>query len=112
MLVTISFLFLQSCSYEDDVGTTLLRGAEGTTLGEPVSFGVVLNPVGDGGLLGVRDSLVRVANTLENVVLVLGDSENTRSGLGNCLAIRMLWDYVSKVIATYRTKSRRRLGDG
>lgn len=85
-----SLFSLQSCPYKDDVGTTLLRGAERTTLGEPVSVGVVLNPVGDGGLLRVRDSLVGVADTLEDVVLVLGDSENTRSGLGNCLSVRVL----------------------
>jgi hypothetical protein len=92
--VTITFLCLQSCSYKDDVGTTLLRGAERATLGEPVSVGIVLNPVGDGGLLRVRDSLVGVADTLKDVVLVLGDSENTRSGLGNCLAVRMLLNSV------------------
>jgi hypothetical protein len=68
---------------ENDVGTALLWGPEWAALREPVSLSIVFNPVGDGALLCIRDALVGVTDTLENVVLVLGDSENARSWFGN-----------------------------
>jgi hypothetical protein len=70
-------------TYENDVGTSLLWGPERTTLREPVSLSIVFNPIGDGTLLCIRDALVWVTDTLKDVVLVLGDSENTRSWFGN-----------------------------
>jgi hypothetical protein len=74
---------MEQLTYNDDIGTTLLRGTERTTLREPVSLGIVLNPVGDSSLLRVRNALVRVTDALENVVLILRDSENARSWLGD-----------------------------
>jgi hypothetical protein len=86
-LVAYFFLYdavgIMDEAYENDVGTALLWGAEGATLREPVSLSIVFNPVADGSLLCIRDTLVGMTDTLKNVVLVLGDSENARSWLGN-----------------------------
>lgn len=97
-------------TYNDDVGTTLLRGSQGTALGEPVSLGVILDPIGDGSLLLRGDALVGVADALEDVVDVLGDSEDTRTGLGD---YRRLGGELEMMFpsVTYRTRSRRRRAD-
>ena len=71
-------------AYNHNVSTTLFRGAQGATLGEPVSVGILGNPVNNGLLLFGRNSLVGVADSLEDVVDVLGDTENTRSRLRHC----------------------------
>lgn len=74
---------MKQLTYNDDIRTAILRGTQRSTLGQPVSLGIVLNPVGDSSLLRVRNALVRVTDTLENVVLILRDSENARSWLGD-----------------------------
>ena len=68
-------------THHDDVGTTLLGGTQGTTFGEPVAVRIIGNPVDDSGLFLLGDALIRVADTLENVVDVLGDTEDTRTRL-------------------------------
>lgn len=69
------------CTYHDDVGATLLRGSKGSTFGEPVAIGIVLDPLGDDGHLLLGEALVGIRDSLQDVVHVLGASENSRSRL-------------------------------
>lgn len=70
-------------AYDDNVGTTLLRGPERTFFGKPVTMGVISDPIEDCLLFVGSDALVGVANPLENIVNILGDPEDTRTRLGN-----------------------------
>lgn len=74
---------MKQLTYNDDIGTAILRRTQRSTLRQPVSLGILLNPVSDSSLFRVRNALVRVTDTLENVVLILRDSENARSRLGD-----------------------------
>jgi hypothetical protein len=71
-------------TYHDNISTTLLRWPQWTALGEPVTLGILGDPVNDSSLLLRRDALIRVADTLQDIVGILGDAEHTRTWLRYC----------------------------
>lgn len=71
-------------THNNDIGTTLAGGSERTALRKPVAVGVIGDPINDGFLFVGGNALVGVANSLEDVVDVLGDTENARPRLGHC----------------------------
>ena len=81
LLVSMATNRRQVNTHNHDIGAAILRRAEGPTRGEPVPIGIVGNPVDDGLLLFRGDALIGVADTLKNVVDVLGDSEDAGSRL-------------------------------
>lgn len=74
-------------THNHNVGTAFLRSAQRAVLGEPVSVGIFGDPVNDGLLLLGRNALVRVADTLEDVVDILGDTEHARPRLGHYMRV-------------------------
>lgn len=66
------------------MGTALLDGTKRTALREPVPLRIIGDPVDDGRFLLCRDTLIWVADALQNVVHILGDAENTGPRLRNC----------------------------
>lgn len=67
------------------MSTAFLNWTERATFGQPVPLGVLINPVEDALLLLARDALVGVADTLEDVMDVLGNPEDARPRLWDCL---------------------------
>lgn len=76
-------LLRMNTTHKDNISAAFRHRSERTTLGEPVSVGILRDPVKDSLLLIGRDALIRVADSLQDVVDILGDSEDTRAGLGN-----------------------------
>jgi hypothetical protein len=68
-------------THNNNISTAILRRAKRATLGEPIAVGVFGNPVNDSLLLLGRYALVRVTDTLKNVVDVLRDAEDTGAWL-------------------------------
>lgn len=68
----------------NNMGTAFLGRPERATFRQPIPVGILSNPIDDGLLLLRGDALVGMAYTLEDVVDVLGDSEDSRSRFGNC----------------------------
>jgi len=61
-----------------------------STLREPVTLGVVGDPLGELLLLGQSQSEARISDTLEDVVVVLGGPEHCRRRRGNVLDVNVL----------------------
>lgn len=70
-------------SHHDNVGSALFGGSQRTSLGKPVTVGIVRDPVDNGLLLLSRDALIGVADALEDVVDILGHPEDAGSWLGH-----------------------------
>jgi hypothetical protein len=68
-------------TYDHNIGTPLFWWAKRPTLGEPVTVGILGNPINDGLLLLRRHALVGVADALKDVVDILRNPENTRPRL-------------------------------
>lgn len=70
-------------TYNNDISTALFRPTQRPTVGKPVTLRIVGNPVNDGRLFCVRDMLVLTSNALQDIMDILGNTENSPSRLGD-----------------------------
>lgn len=71
-------------TYDNNIGTALFWWTQWPAVGKPVSMCILHDPIHDAFLLFIRDSLVWLADTLQDVVDVLCSPEH---------AWLWLWDY-------------------
>lgn len=76
------------------MSAALLYWAKWAAISEPISVSILGNPINDGFLFLGSDTLVRRADTLEDIVDILGDSEDSRKRLGNYIGYKQSRDEV------------------
>src|SRR5689334_20021531 len=67
-----------SGTHNNNIGTAFVWSAQWAAIREPVTIGVVANPVDDCILCFCRDVLALRVHTLKRIVDVFGDAEDTR----------------------------------
>lgn len=73
-----------SVTYDNNIGTAFRSRPKRAALRKPVTLGILGDPVKNGLLLLGGNALIRVADSLQDIVDVLGDSEDTRPRFGDC----------------------------